>query len=69
MSTRTPRRPCRPRLAVEQLEARDQPSVSVFVSVLGGHHRHHGHVHQSSAGVSVNVRVVVGPFVGIQISI
>jgi hypothetical protein len=54
---------------VEQLEARDQPSVSVFVSVHAGHHGHHGHGHHGPEGVSVNVHVSVGSFLGIQISI
>jgi hypothetical protein len=49
---------------VEQLKARDQPRVSVSVSVLDGQH---GHDQHGAAGVSV--RVVVRPFVGIQISI
>ena len=69
MPTRTPSRPCKTRLAVEQLEARDQPSVSVFVSVHAGHHGHHGHGHHGPEGVSVNVHVSVGSFLGIQISI
>ena len=73
MPARTARQPHRVALAVEQLEGRDMPSVSVSVVVPGGHHGHHSHHHggvsvqvQVGPGVMVNVSV---PFVGIHISV
>ena len=71
MPARTVRQPRRVALAVEQLEARDVPSVSVSVAVPGGHHHRHHH-----GGVSVQVHVGPGvlvnvsvPFVGVHVSV
>ncbi len=75
MSARAVCRPPRTRLAVEQLEGRELPSVFVSVAVPGGHHGHHRH-HHGGTGVSVQVHVGPGvavdvsvPFVGVHVSV